>query len=481
MISKVILVTIVILLAAERCSEPLPVPTYPSSYGNPGIAHHKAFGILSKHSDSNLDDSFLTTDNPPKTSLTSFNTAWVLPCGAPVSVWFNDSGKKQGLWVPRPMSKRYGVAVWQAGFKFKGDKKKDGLGCYPKRSTLLRIVFGFIVLVVPCSLWIFRRIKQKEVVKLRRNLFIRNGGKLLEAMQSNQKTLSIFTAEDLKKATNNYDENNVLGQEQHFGITYKGILHEVSQIVTIKSCHASFDQCHIEVLIRKLVSLSQFGHRNVVKLLGCCLETQIPLVVYEFISVKSLLDYITDDNLARSLSWDIRLRIAADTAEALASMHSAASLPIIHGSLNSSSILLDHGFAVKVNGFSVTCLECSCVQFYDGMSGFLDPDYYLSSRLTEKSDVYSFGSILAELLTGKDVMSPEWLEGEGDLAKYFFGSSGGGDLLMILDDRVVIDGYFGQLTGVAEIAKLCLSSSSQERPTMKEVATALECIIIRNS
>lgn len=217
------------------------------------------------------------------------------------------------------------------------------------------------------------------------------------------------------------------------------------------------------------------------KLLGCCLETQIPLVVYEFISVKSFLDYITDNNLARSLSWDIRLRIATDTAEALASMHSAASLPIVHGSLNSSSILLDHGFAVKVNGFSVTCLECSCVQFYDGTSGFLDPDYYLSSRLTEKSDVYSYGSILAELLTGKDVMSPEWLEGEGDLAKYFFGSSGGGDLLMILDDRVVIDGYFGQLTGLAGIAKLCLSSSSQERPTMKEVATALECIIVRNS
>lgn len=136
MISKVILVTIVILLAAERCSEPLPVPTYPSSYGNPGIAHHKAFGILSKHSDSNLDDSFLTTDNPPKTF---FNLVSV-PCSAPVSDWFNDSGKKQGLWGQRPMSRRYRVAVGQVGFK--GDEKKDGLGCCPKRSTLLCIVFG---------------------------------------------------------------------------------------------------------------------------------------------------------------------------------------------------------------------------------------------------------------------------------------------------------------------------------------------------
>lgn len=135
MISKVILVTIVISLSAESCSEPLPVPAYPSSYGNLGIAHHKAFRILSKHSDCNLDDSFLTTDNPPKIFLNvvPFNTSFK----GRMSDRYNVSGKKQEVWVVKPMSGRYGVAVW-----FKGDPKKHGWGSYPKRSTLFCIVFG---------------------------------------------------------------------------------------------------------------------------------------------------------------------------------------------------------------------------------------------------------------------------------------------------------------------------------------------------
>lgn len=131
MISKVILVIIVILLAAERCSEPLPIlPTRPSSYGNLGITHHKAFRILSKHS-----DYFLTTYNPPKT-LVSSNTSFDGLTGD----WYSNSGEKQGLRDIRPTSIRYGFAVGQVGFK--GDGNKHGWGYYPKRSTLFCIVFG---------------------------------------------------------------------------------------------------------------------------------------------------------------------------------------------------------------------------------------------------------------------------------------------------------------------------------------------------
>lgn len=119
MISKVMLVTIVMLLAAERCSEPLPMlPTCPSSYGNLGIAHHKAFRILSKHSDCNLDYSILIT-----VSRTSFEGLM--------------SDRYKGFKVG---VQRYRVAVGQLGLK--GDGKKDGWGCYPKRSTLFCIVFG---------------------------------------------------------------------------------------------------------------------------------------------------------------------------------------------------------------------------------------------------------------------------------------------------------------------------------------------------
>ncbi|KAL8481912.1 hypothetical protein ACS0TY_027616 [Phlomoides rotata] len=363
---------------------------------------------------------------------------------------------------------------------FKGDGKKDGAGCYPQSLTngftLFYIASGMMVPAFGSS-WIIWRRKQKKVVKLRRNLFVRNGGELLQVMQSIQKTLSVFTAEDLKRATNNYDENKVLHREQNLGSTYKGILPGVNRIVTVKFCHA-FDRCSIEVLISKLITLSQINHKNVVKLLGCCLETQIPLLVYEFITVKTLFDYMIDDCLASSLSWDIRLRIAAETAGAIAYMHSSASVPIIHGSLSSSSILLHHGYTVKVHDFAITCSQCSCVEYNAGSRGYYN---FCSGRLTEQSDVYSFGFVLAELLTGKNVMCPEWLEGEESPHQYFVCSSGEGSLLEILDHRVVNNGNLDELTEVAEIAKSCLLSSSVEGPTMKEVAIALECVISKNS
>lgn len=110
------------------------------------------------------------------------------------------------------------------------------------------------------------------------------------------------------------------------------------------------------------VSCSAQIHRNVVKLLSCCLETQIPFLVYEFVLYKSLLHYIDDEFLACSLSWDICLRIAADPAGVLAYLHSATTGPIIHGSLNCSSILVDHGYTVKVSGFALKCSDCSCVE-----------------------------------------------------------------------------------------------------------------------
>ncbi|KAK6131999.1 hypothetical protein DH2020_034257 [Rehmannia glutinosa] len=324
---------------------------------------------------------------------------------------------------------------------FEGDGKKDGDGCHAKsHTTLFYIASGFMVPAIGSS-WIFWRRKQKKVVKLRQNLFYRNGGKLLQDMQSRQKTLQVFTAEDMKMATNSYDETKVLSRQQH--LTYKGILPDgaTNRIVTVEK-HDELDDADIEAFITKIVIFSQINHRNMVKLLGCCLETQVPLLVYEYITVKTLYDYIHDDVLARSLSWDIRLKIAAETAGALAYVHSAASVPIIHG----------------------------C---------YLDPEYMDSGRHTPKTDVYSFGVVLTELLTGEKVMSSEWPEKY--LAQHFVTLIRGGNLVRILDRRLDTNGKIEQLTEVAKLAERCLSVSSLDRPTMKEVVIALENAISRNS
>ncbi|KAK6132232.1 hypothetical protein DH2020_034015 [Rehmannia glutinosa] len=195
------------------------------------------------------------------------------------------------------------------------------------------------------------------------------------------------------------DETKVLSRQQH--LTYKGILPDgTNRIVTVEK-HDELDDADIEAFITKIVIFSQINHRNMVKLLGCCLETQVPLLVYEYITVKTLYDYIHDDVLARSLSWDIRLKIAAETAGALAYVHSAASVPIIHGCLTSSSILLNHDYNVKLCDFALNCTDNSLTTRCTGVLGYLDPEYMDSGRHTPKTDVYSFGVVLTELLTGE--------------------------------------------------------------------------------
>ncbi|KAI3464585.1 hypothetical protein Pfo_021248 [Paulownia fortunei] len=333
---------------------------------------------------------------------------------------------------------------------YEGDGKKDGSGCHPKNqtngSTLFYLASGFLLPAVGSS-WIFWRRKQKKLSKLRNNLYRRNG----------ERTPEVFTAADLKMATDNYNESRVLYRDEHDRIICKGILPVLGrkQLVAIKNCEA-LDQLQVEDFINKMVSLSQINHRNVVRLIGCCLETRIPLLVYEFIAGKTLYDCIHGEGRASCLSWEIRLKIATQTAGALAFC-----------CISYSWKMCDFGFT-RFSGSSEIPF-CRLV----GVAGYWDPECFLTGRLTEKSDVYSFGVVLAELLTGQKVVSFDRPEAEVYLAHYFVSSIQEGHLWSILDNQMMIDDEIEQLTKVAKLAERCLSSSSMDRPTMEEVTMAL--------
>ena len=108
------------------------------------------------------------------------------------------------------------------------------------------------------------------------------------------------------------------------------------------------DQSQIEQFINEIIVLTQIIHKNVVKLLGCCLETEVPLLVFEFITNGTLSHHIHDKDLASVLSWEKCLKIALETAEALAYMHSKTFLSIIHRDIKTANILLDDNFTAKV-------------------------------------------------------------------------------------------------------------------------------------
>lgn len=214
------------------------------------------------------------------------------------------------------------------------------------------------------------------------------------------------------------------------------------------------------------------------KLLGCCLETEVPLLVYEFITNGTLFEHIHNKSKASSLTFEIRLRIAAETAGVLSYLHSSASIPIIDRDVKSTNILLDDSYTAKVSDFGASRLvpldQAGISTIVQGTLGYLDPEYMQTSQLTEKSDVYSFGVVLVELLTGKKAVSFERLEEDRNLAIYFISALKEDRLVQILEKCVVNEAKIEMVKEIGSLARRCLRVKGEERPTMKEVAMELE-------
>ncbi|KAM7478124.1 hypothetical protein LguiA_026337 [Lonicera macranthoides] len=323
-------------------------------------------------------------------------------------------------------------------------------------------------------------------MKLRQKFFKRNGGFLLQKQltsgeEGNVEKTKLFTSKELEKATDRYNENRILGQGGQ-GTVYKGMLTD-GRIVAVKKS-TKVDEGQLDQFINEVVILSQINHRNVVRLHGCCLETEVPLLVYEFIPNGTLFQYIHDQNEDFPLTWDVRLRIAIEVAAALSYLHYAASMPIYHRDIKSTNILLDDKYKAKVADFgtsrSIGVDQTHLTTQVLGTFGYLDPEYFQSSQFTEKSDVYSFAVVLVELLTGQKPISSTRSDEVRSLSTYFLQAMEENRIFDIIDERVRNESQKEEIIRVANLARRCLNLSGKKRPTMKEVAMELEAIKMSN-
>uniref|UniRef100_A0A0E0C1X4 Protein kinase domain-containing protein n=1 Tax=Oryza meridionalis TaxID=40149 RepID=A0A0E0C1X4_9ORYZ len=351
----------------------------------------------------------------------------------------------------------------------------DSSSCNPDINLIIGVCIGSIVIVIVIF---FVRIifERRKLTDVKKKYFQQHGGLILfDKMKSDQGlAFKVFTQAELEQATNKFEKSQILGHGGH-GTVYKGITKD-NITVAIKKC-ALIDDRHKKEFGKEMLILSQINHKNVVKLLGCCLEVDVPMLVYEFIPNGTLFDLIHGKNRTFHIPFSSLLKIVNEAAEGLAFLHSYANPPILHGDVKTSNILLDENYMAKVSDFGASILaptdEDQFVTMVQGTCGYLDPEYLQTCRLTDKSDVYSFGVVLLEVLTGQMPLKFEGPEIQKSLSSSFLLAMKENKLEEMLDSQIKDHESMELVNGLADIAKKCLDMCSDNRPSMKEVSEEL--------
>ncbi|GFP86359.1 wall-associated receptor kinase-like 20, partial [Phtheirospermum japonicum] len=355
---------------------------------------------------------------------------------------------------------------------------QDPDGCDKDRTALiagLTVGLGVALIALLIAFFVYKRHQrlQEEQDRLTRERedILNAGG---------AKTARNFTGKQIKKATNNFAKDRLLGVGG-YGEVYKGTLDDGTHVAV--KCAKLGNTKGTDQVLNEVRILCQVNHRSLVRLLGCCVELEQPLLVYEYIPNGTLLDRLQGGNKGL-LSWARRLSIAQATAEGLAYLHFSAVPPIYHRDVKSSNILLDEKLNGKVSDFGLSRLAhtdmshiSTCAQ---GTLGYLDPEYYRNYQLTDKSDVYSFGVVLLELLTSQKAIDFNRPPDDVNLAVY---------VQRLVEEERIMDAVDPELKEGASavecetmkalgfLAVGCLEERRQNRPSMKEVTEEIEYII----
>lgn len=294
-------------------------------------------------------------------------------------------------------------------------------------------------------------------------------------------TTRLFTYDELKQATNNFNPENVLG-EGGFGRVYKGVLND-GTAVAIKRFGGG-GQGDREFVV-EVEMLSRLHHRNLVKLVGyyTSRDSSQHLLCYELIPNGSLEAWLHGPLGANQpLDWDTRMQIALDAARGLAYLHEDSQPCVIHRDFKASNILIEDNFHAKVADFGLAKQAPEGEVNYIatqvmGTFGYVAPEYAMTGHLLVKSDVYSYGVVLLELLSGRKPVDMSQPSGQENLVTWARPILRERERLGELADPRLLNKYPKEdFIQVAAIASACVAPETSQRPTMGEVVQSLRML-----
>ncbi|XP_060191129.1 G-type lectin S-receptor-like serine/threonine-protein kinase At4g27290 [Lycium barbarum] len=399
-------------------------------------------------------------------SCMAYSSSDILNGGSGCLLWFKDL-----LDIRQGPSGGQDIYIRMAASESDSLEKSDG-----KKGKVLFWILPLSVGLVPVflSLLIYHR-RRKKALELKNKgrsgcyKMNYNSGNCAEEFEIPQ-----FDLSTIAKATNNFSTDRQIG-EGGFGPVYKGILE--GQEIAVKRLSRTSTQGEKEFK-NEVVYIAKLQHRNLVRILGCCIEGEEKMLIYEYLPNGSLDSFIFDDTQSKVLDWPKRFHIINGIARGLMYLHQDSQLRIIHRDLKANNILLDKDMNPKISNFGLAkiCEEDDIgakTNRVVGTYGYLSPEYALHGRYSVKSDVFSFGILVLEIVSGKSnrrFSHPDHSLNLLGLAWKLYKEGRSAELL---------DEYLGDSCSTPEVERsicvglLCVQQCPEDRPSMSSAVMML--------
>ncbi|KAK1439618.1 hypothetical protein QVD17_05438 [Tagetes erecta] len=302
-------------------------------------------------------------------------------------------------------------------------------------------------------------------------------GEIVNAFKSQEEDMEqpLFSFSTIANATANFSPENKLG-EGGFGPVYKGML-EDGQEIAVKRLSKNSSQ-GLDEFKNEVICISKLQHRNLVKILGCCIEGDEKLLIYEFMPNKSLDSFIFYKTPSVLLDWAKRFNIIKGIARGLVYLHRDSRLRIIHRDLKASNILLDQNMNPKISDFGLARSFMGNETHANtkrvvGTYGYMSPEYALDGIFSIKSDVFSFGVMVLEIVCGKRNRGFVRTENENNFIEHVWSLYNEGRSMELIDSSCVESCHPPEVIRSINVGLLCVQNNAGDRPHMSSVILML--------